>query len=225
MSDGRSVDHELLSVLPSADRVAVLAIAERHRFDAGEILWLEGDRADALHLLLDGWVAVRVSTPSGDVVTLTVLGAGDCFGEVALMGGYHRRTASIVAIQAVETLAIRRADFDVLRVRQPAVERFLVEVLARAVRRLTAQVTEALYVPAEARVLHRLADLAGQYAATEVGGVDGEVVVPLTQTDLASMAGTTRQTCNRVLQRLAGAGCVRLERGRIVVIDRRALIS
>jgi CRP-like cAMP-binding protein len=109
-----------------------------------------------------------------------------------------------------------------VRVRQPAVERFLVEVLARAVRRLTTQVTEALYMPADTRVLHRLADLAAHYATTEV---DGVVVVPLTQTDLASMAGTTRQTCNRVLHGLSDAGCVSLERGRIVVIDRGALTS
>jgi CRP-like cAMP-binding protein len=214
------VDHELLAELPPSDRDAVLAIAVRHRYASGETLFLEGDRADALHLLLDGRVAVRVSTPAGDTVTLTVLGAGDCIGEVALLGGYRRRTASVVALEPVETLAVDRAAFDRLRASQPAVERFLVEVLAREVRRLTAQVTEALYVPAETRVLYRLADLAARYARPDV---NGEVVVPLTQTDLSTMAGTTRQTCNRVLRWLADKGVVRLERGRIVVIDRKAI--
>ncbi len=222
MSDSRSVDHELLVELPTSDRDAILAIATHHLFGAGETLFLEGDRADSLHLLLDGRVAIRVSTWGGDVATLTVLGAGDCIGEVALLGGYRRRTASVIALEPVETVAINRADFDTLRARQPAVERFLVEVLARQVRRLTQQVIEALYVPAETRVLRRLAELAARYSLPDV---DGEVVVPLTQTDLASMAGTTRQTCNRVLRGLADRGLVRLERGRVAVVDRGALIE
>ncbi len=196
------------------------AIASHRRFEPGKMIFLEGDVADALHLLVEGRVAVRVATPAGDVATLTVLGPGDCFGEVALLGGYHRRTASIIALEAVETLVVSRREFDELRLRQPAVERFLVAVLARQVNRLTAHLTEALYIPVETRLARRLCDLAATYSNV---GDSSEVVLPLTQTDLASIVGTSRQTCNRMLREFEASGLLRLERGRTTITDLRRL--
>jgi CRP-like cAMP-binding protein len=79
-------------------------------------------------------------------------------------------------------------------------------------------VLEALYLPVDVRVARRLARLAGLYA-----GDNGSAEIRLTQDDLASMAGTTRATTNRVLQELAAKGVLSLSRGRIVVRDRIAL--
>jgi CRP/FNR family transcriptional regulator, cyclic AMP receptor protein len=209
--------HELLDTLTPVERDAVLTIATLQQYDAGRMIFLEGDTADALYLLIAGRVAVRASTPEGDVVTLTVLGPGDCFGEVALLGGYRRRTASIVALEVVECLVVGRRDFERLRTQQPAVERLLVEVLVRQVARLTAQVTEALFVPVETRLARRLCDLAVLYHDTDRSFTD--TVIPLTQTDLATLAGATRQSCNRILRRLAKEGVLELDRGRTTITD------
>src|SRR5262245_26407054 len=157
----------------------------------GAMITLDGDRADSLHIITSGRVAVRVATPNGDVVTLTVHAPGDTFGEVALLGGYHRRTASIVALEPVETLMIARHDFDGLRERQPAVERFLAVALSKHVARLTAQVTEALYLPVENRLARRVCDLVAIYSEP-ASAPTLPMVLPLTQADLATMAGTSR---------------------------------
>jgi CRP-like cAMP-binding protein len=141
-----------------------------------------------------------------------VLGPGDFFGEQALLGPRHERTASVIALEPVETLSMDGARFDKLRRTNPSVEHLLVEVLAAQVRRLTAHLLEALYLPAEQRTLRRLLELLGRYA----GGTP--IVVPITQEDLATMAGTTRPTVNRVLRRMERAGAVRLSRGRIEVL-------
>jgi CRP-like cAMP-binding protein len=69
---------------------------------------------------------------------------------------------------------------------------------------------EALYLPAETRVLRRLSHLAALYASPSI---------PFTQDDLASLAGTTRQTVNRVLGQAQEDGLVQLSRGRITVTD------
>jgi CRP-like cAMP-binding protein len=76
------------------------------------------------------------------------------------------------------------------------------------------QLLDALCTSADDRVTHRLAELADIYAD---GG--NEAFLTFRQDDLASIAGTTRPTANRVLKQLETAGIVRLSRGQIVVTD------
>ena len=215
---GRAVEFELLQAIPDQERRAVLAATVRRKYRKGEIVFHEGDLGDVTHLLAKGRVAIRVSTPLGEVTTLAVLGPGETFGEQALLGPDSRRTASVVALEVVETLTIHRNDFEDLRDRYPKVERFLVELLARQVRRLSAQLLDALFMPADKRLVRRLNDLVGQYDGNGHGG--DSVTIPLTQEDLASMSGVTRPTVNRALQELVAANVVTLRRGSIEVLDR-----
>lgn len=204
----------VLQGLGEGPKEAILRSATRRRFHRGETLFHEGDPGDTFHLLAKGKVAIRVSTPMGDLATLTVMGVGDSFGEQALLSDGGRRTATVVALEAVETLALHRGEFERMRQDEPQVEHLLVAVLAAQVRRLSAQVLDALYVPAELRVVRRLHDVAQLY---DDGG--RPIVVPLTQEVLATMAGTTRPTANRALQQLEQAGIVTLGRGRVEIHD------
>ncbi|MFY9586921.1 MAG: Crp/Fnr family transcriptional regulator [Actinomycetota bacterium] len=207
----------LLEGVPEEVRRRVLAGARLRRFARGEVVFHEGDPGDTLHLIAKGRVAIRVATALGDTATLAVLGAGDFFGELALLEE-RPRTASVVALEKTETMALHRDDFDEMANEFPSVHAFLVHVLGAQVRRLTGQVMDALYVPAEKRVLRRLGELARVY-----GNGDGEVVIPLTQEDLATMAGTSRATVNRVLGDAEKAGIVAVGRMKISVVDRAAL--
>jgi CRP-like cAMP-binding protein len=208
----------ILQELCEADRAHVLAATVRNTFVRNDVIVHQGEPGGAFHLLAKGRVAVRVSTPGGEVATLSVLGQGDFFGEQALLGPRHQRTASVVALERVETQSMDGARFDQLRRAHPSVEHFLVQVLASQVRRLTAHLVEALYVPADQRALRRLLALLSTYRAT-----DAPLVVPITQDDLASMAGTTRPTVNRVLRAMEEVGALRLSRGRIEVLSVDAL--
>jgi CRP/FNR family cyclic AMP-dependent transcriptional regulator len=208
------MEWRLLATLDADDRRAVLVACTRRKFRKGDTVFHAGDPGDTLHLIVSGHAAVRVSTPLGDVATLTVLGPGESFGELALVGPTPVRSASIVAQDPLETMALHRRDFDELCRSHPSARELLVEVLVEQVRRLSGQVLDALYVPADKRVIRRLRDLAELYR-TEATTVS----VPVTQEDLASMAGTTRPTANRTLQELAAAGTIELGRGRIDVLD------
>jgi CRP/FNR family cyclic AMP-dependent transcriptional regulator len=212
------VSERLLDLLGPDDRRALLAKMARRRYRRGDTLFHEGDPGDTVHVIDTGHVAVRTSTTSGDVATLAVLGRGTMFGELALVDPSARRTASAAALDVVETRTLHQRDFAALRTSHPDVERFVVDVLAAQVRRLTAQLVEALYVPADQRVVRRLVDVARLY---EDG--PGSVEIPLKQEDIASMAGTTRPTANRVLKQLEASGVVELARGRIVVVARDSL--
>ncbi|MDN5918027.1 MAG: Crp/Fnr family transcriptional regulator [Pseudonocardia sp.] len=212
------IEFPALRELDDVDRERLLAAGEPRRFRRREVVFHEGDPGDCLHLILSGRVAVRVTTPLGDTATLSLLAAGDVFGELALLDPDARRTATVVAIEPTRTLALRRPVLFAMRERHPEIERFLSTTLAGYVRRLSAMVLEALYLPVEQRVIHRLADLAGLYA-DQAGGAE----IHLTQDDIASLAGTTRATANRVLRTLEQRGVLVLARGRIIVRDRRRL--
>lgn len=211
------MDWPLLDGIPEEPRRRVLAAGRLRRFARGEVIFHEADPGDSLHLIAKGRVAIRVTTPVGEVATLAVLGPGDFFGELALLGPASR-TATVTALEKSETISIHRDAFETLKSEHPSVETFLTGVLGAQVRRLSGQVLEALYVPADKRVLRRLWELAKLYGE----GADG-TVVPLTQEDLASVAGTSRATVNRVLGQANEAGFVEVSRGKIAVLDAATL--
>ena len=200
----------LLDGLDEAHRRHVIDVCTPRHFRRGEPLFQEGDPGESLHFLTRGFVVVQVTTPSGETATMNVLRAPDSFGELALIDPSGRRSASVIALTTVETLALDRSSFERLRAEQPALEHVLVKILQGEVRRLSARLVEALYVPAETRVLLRLADLVQVFG----DGAPG-TVVPVTQSDLAALAGTTRPTVNRVLQVAQSVGSISIGRGRV----------
>jgi CRP-like cAMP-binding protein len=210
--------NQLFDRLPEGERRALRAAARRRRFAKGDTIFFEGDPGDALHVIDRGHVAIRVTASDGDVVTLELLSPGDAFGDLALTGDESRRSASAVCLDPVETISIRQPEFDELRRRLPAVDRFLVEVLSNQVRRLTSLLLDSLHLDADTRTYRQLHRLATVYAAGSP-----PIVIPLTQSDLASMVGTTRPTINKALQSAAERGLVSLARGRITIIDLKGL--
>lgn len=211
------MQHSPLSTLSEIDRRAVLQTMVRRTYHKGETLFHEGESGNQFYVIERGRVAIRVSTALGDVVTLTVLGPGESFGEQALLDDSATRTASAVAVEPLEVRTLLRQHFDELRRKHAAVDRLLVELLAAQVRRLTAQLLEALYLPVDRRMMRRLADLAALY------GTSGEIDIPLRQDDLASMAGTTRPTANRILRKLQDSGLITLRKGHIQILDVESL--
>ncbi len=207
----------ILEVLPDDEQRELLSLARRRRFARHEVIFHAGDPGDTLHLLAKGHVAIRLTTPLGDVATVRVLKAGDFFGELAVVSP-GPRNATAVAIDAVETLSIHRTEFEALRTRQPSVGSVLIEALVTEVRRLAVQLVDALYVPIDTRVWRRLLELTEVFEEQE-----GVTTIPLTQEELAQVVGTTRPTLNRLLRDCEQAGILRIGRGRLDVIDREAL--
>jgi CRP-like cAMP-binding protein len=188
----------------------------RRKFSRGEVVFHEGDPGDSLHRVTTGRFAARITTPVGDVATFAVHAPGEVFGLLAVVHPDARRTATVVALQASETFAIPKSAFVRLRTTYPgmsvAVEHLLVEMLMVSSSRLV----EALYTPVHLRVRARLRDLARIY-----GGEGAEpVTIPLSQEDLAGLAGTTRETVNRVLHDEQERGALTLARRRITVTPR-----
>jgi CRP/FNR family cyclic AMP-dependent transcriptional regulator len=205
------MEWQLFADVPPEDVRRLLAIARRRTFARGEVVFHRDDPANALHLIVAGRFGVSITTPLAETALLAVRGPGDAFGELALVsGGETLRSATVSALEPGETRSVFRDDFARLRREHPDVDAVLTAILAERVRRLSERLTEAYYLPAEARVLRRLAELADLY-----GGA-----VPLPQEALAELAGTSRATVNRVLREQEKQGRIQLGRARIVVSER-----
>lgn len=204
--------------LPPADVRELLSIARRRTFEKGEVVFHRDDPAESLHLIVRGRFAARVSTQVGDSVLLDVLGPGQAFGELALLLPDERRSATVSALENGETRSVFRDDFTRLQRSHPGVKDVLLRLLAEQVRRTSDRIVEAHHVDADTRVRRRLCELAETYADG-----DGQAVVPLTQEDLAAMAGTSRATVNRVLRDEEKRGTVSLTRGHVKVVDAESI--
>jgi CRP-like cAMP-binding protein len=126
---------------------------------------------------------------------------------------FFAHNATVVALDPVETLVLLGEAFDELRLTRPAVDRMLVHGLVTEVRRLSALLVEAHYVAADKRIYLPLADLSRIFSGA---GDDGPVLIPLTQEELAQLAGIARPTANRVLRAAEEVGALRVARGRMV---------
>lgn len=211
------MEWELLADVPQEEVRELLSIARRRRFDRGVVVFHRGDPGDSLHLVVSGRFGVQTMTPLGETATVRILGAGDAFGELALVGRPAPRSATILALEPAETFSVFADDFHRLRARHPGVNDVLVGLLAREVRSLSDRLVEALYVPAEKRIRRRLVELAQTY------GGGSHVELPLTQAELGEFAGVARATVNRVLREEARLGAVELRRGRTIVVDPAAI--
>jgi CRP/FNR family cyclic AMP-dependent transcriptional regulator len=208
----------LLAGVPEEEMQHVLSVARRRRFSRNEVVFHRDDPGDSLHLIAKGRFAIRIATPRGETVMIGLRGPGDHFGEMALVAEDRPRAATLVALEESETFAVSKTEFDRLRVRHPSLNDALLRLLAAEVRLLDERFLEATYLPAEKRLRRRLCELAEFYPR-----VDGATEVPLTQEQLAELAGTSRATVNRVLREEEGRGTIELRRGKTIVLDVQAL--
>lgn len=202
-----------LERLADADRESVLQIGIRRKYRKGAYVFHAGDTGDRLYVIVTGRVSVQLTNRDGETTILALLGPGDCFGELAVLRG-GVRTASVVALENLEAVTLSRTDLTEFSEDGQVVQGFLIDVLTTQVLRLTRRVIDAEFATAADRVVSRLADVARVYDE----GV-APIVVPMTQSSLAGMAGTTRPTVNKVLARLASEGLIRIGHGGVDVLD------
>jgi CRP-like cAMP-binding protein len=205
-------DWPILSPLSEDEKRQVLLLARRRRFQRGEVVVHRDDPADAMHLIQSGSLAVRVLTPLGDMATLAIVGPGGVVGEMGLIRPAGMRSATIQALAPTETYSLNREAFDRLRREHPAIDALLVRILADRVVEVTERLLDALYTPAPRRVASFIETLADRYRDGS-----GTATIPLTQEDLASLAGTSRLTVSRVLREMRARGQVEVGRGRLTV--------
>jgi CRP/FNR family transcriptional regulator, cyclic AMP receptor protein len=204
----------MLDLLTERERSRVLRTGVRRRFQPHEIVFHEGDPGDSLHIVTDGAFIARGSYTLGELIAVNVLGVGDVFGEMVLLTPGARRSATVISHGRASTLMVGQGDFEALMDEGGNLDRVLLSLLAGRNRVVTAHLVELLFAPVEQRVCMRLLEFSQKVVRTSDQGW-----VNLSQAELATLAGTTRSTVNRVLGRARELGLVEVARGRIRVAD------
>ena len=166
-------------------------------------------------MIESGRVAVLAGGAISEPVTLTILGPGQVFGELALLSLDNRRTATIRTMATTETLALHRDDFEDLRRSHPTVDRFLLDLVASQVARLTDRMIENFELSATARIYRRIADLGTVYGVRGTG----RPISGVSQGQLASMAGVQLRITNDVVARAQRDGVLTWSRQRMSIHD------
>jgi len=207
-----------------SDALERLAAGTRtRRFRRGEVIFHAGDPGDALFIIMTGEVKISVPSESGEEAILTTLHEGDVFGELALLDGAPR-SASASALVPTETVVLPRDRFRELVATEPAIRDALLASIAGELRRLTTHVEELHFLDMTGRLAARLVRLAGESGAPSPDGAI-HLRASLTQAELASMVGCTRQSVNKLLGQFSDAGLVRLDRDGIAVTDLPGLVA
>jgi CRP/FNR family transcriptional regulator, cyclic AMP receptor protein len=197
---------------------SLVRVLRVRRFRRGETIFHQGDPGDALFVVATGSVKVVLPSDEGaEPAIVAILGPGEFFGELAILDGAPH-SATIVAVEATETLVLHRDAFLSLIDTDPALRRALLASLATEIRRLTGHVEDLHFLDLPGRLASRIVRLA---ASSGVAGPDGTITIawPYTQSELAGMIGGSRQSVNRLLADLADQGLVRLDRDQLVVLD------
>lgn len=206
--------------VPDEELEGLVAKLRRRTFKRNEVIMHQGDPAGAIHIIREGQVKVMLDSESGDETVLALLGAGECFGEMAALDG-GPRSASVVTVEPTETLMLQREDLLYEVTHRPDFALAIISTLAARLRRVNEWLEDAYFLDLETRMARRLLEMAEERGVPTKEGI--EVEMPLTQAELAGMLGATRVSVNRMLAMYQDAGLLRLGRKSFTVLKPAAL--
>jgi CRP-like cAMP-binding protein len=209
------LSHEpLIDRLSPAAQRELNSVARRRAFEDGQTIALEGTPESPVCLLLRGTVRVYRTNPEGREQTLILLAAGDAFNMPAAFAQDHAAPASAVAIGPVELLAISQADFRRLVSHIPEIALAVLSDLSNKLYHLTRLSYDLSLRSVRSRLARFLLDQ---------GTAKSPTPAHWTHEQIATQIGTVREVVSRTLRAFVRDGLIRLERQRIVLVDRTAL--
>ncbi len=184
-------------------------------FERGGVIILEGEPCEAIYFVKSGRVKVFKTSPEGKEQILKIMKPGDTFNEVPVFD-CGPNPASVEALDPTSLYLIRGEDMQRLMQEVPAISRNVIRILASRLRHLVELVEDLSFRHVTGRVAKILLQYARESAASDGGS-------RLTQQQMATMAGTAREMVGRALKGLEQAGAIRMDKGRIAILNRDVL--
>jgi CRP/FNR family cyclic AMP-dependent transcriptional regulator len=197
-------------------REAFHASASRRRLSAGQIIYVLGDAGGEMYRIVIGSVRLFATRSDGREVFFLRFQPGDCFGEASLVDN-ETRPQSAQAVTDVELEVIDVAAFTRLRGAYRDFDDALIRLLARQMRFANSLFIDFSLNDLLGRIARRILEAAQAHPASNNDAATPDL--PLSQAEIASMVGASRQTVNRALQQMQSMGVIQTEYNRIVVHD------
>jgi CRP/FNR family transcriptional regulator, cyclic AMP receptor protein len=186
----------LFAGLADEDIRGLMALAKRRTFRSGEVIFHREDPGQVLYVIKEGKVKISLISPDGQEISLVVFGKGECFGEFAILDGLPR-SADAVALEKVECYTLQRSDFHNAIMKNPKIAIQIIEVLTRRLRSTDQMVEDLIFLDVYGRVAKKLLELADTHGTKVDDGT--RIDVRLTQQEIASMVGASRESVNKVM--------------------------
>jgi CRP-like cAMP-binding protein len=212
----------VFETLAPEDLQHVAEVAVPRSFAANQVIFREGDSSDTCYIVRSGHARALREHIDGRSLALAHFGPGDIFGELAMFDD-ERRSATIETLDAVDAIALAGSDMRRLLSRHPDIAVKLVIALGRRLRNANERLTRQSFQTVQSRVAVVLDGLVRQ--AQSEGAGTGNVLVTITQADIAQLAGSSRESASRFLAVLERAGVITQGRGRITVHEPDALAN
>ena len=180
----------------------------------------EGDPATHLYVLVTGWVKILSVTADGQERVLALRGNGDVVGELSGEMTGHR-TATLQAIDPVHALIVGYERFTSFLEANPGAARAYRHVMTQRWGDAAGMLRRHPLTSGAQRLAALLLELAGRHGTATGDTID--VAMPLSQEELASLAGTSRATVARAFKNWRDRGFVRTGQKHIIIIDLGAL--
>jgi CRP/FNR family transcriptional regulator, cyclic AMP receptor protein len=204
----------IFSSLSNSEMRDLVSVARKRRFRAGEVIFHRDDPGQVLYIIKEGKVKICLISPEGQEISLIVFGKGEYFGEFALLDGLPRSTDAI-ALEQVECYTLQRSDFHNVIMKNPKIALQVLEVLVKRLRTTDQQVEDLIFLDVYGRVAKKLLELAEMHGIKVDDGT--RIDVRLTQQELASMVGASRESVNKVMGYFMDKGVISTDKHRITI--------
>lgn len=203
----------LFATLASSDLEAVAGMVRGRRYPKGGFIVSRGEPGRAMYLLVSGRVKLTIASPDGKELVLGYLDAPAHFGETSL-ADHQPHAADVVAITEAEVLALDALDLTNAIKSQPRLAVSIIGALSGRLRETIERLEDLTFYDATRRVQRVLFNVAtARHEATGAPLIRG-----LTHYDIATLAGTSRETASRVISSLGKRGVVSV-RGRSIFVN------
>ncbi len=204
----------LFTGLAEEDMRELMAVARKRTFRSGEVIFHRDDPGQVLYVIKEGKVKISLVSPDGQEIVLTVLGKGECFGEFAILDGLPR-SADAITLEKVECYTLQRSDFHNAIAKNPKIAIQVLEVLTKRLRTNDQMVEDLIFLDVYGRVAKKLLELAETHGEKIENGT--RINVRLTQQELASMVGASRESVNKVMGYFTDKNFISTDKHRITL--------
>jgi CRP/FNR family transcriptional regulator, cyclic AMP receptor protein len=212
----------LFEGLSERDLAELAQVAVPRSWLAGEAVFREGDSGDTCYVIREGAVRVTRRHSDGRQITLAELREGDIFGELAMFGG-ETRSATVEAIESTSGVAVLSGDLRRTLLAHPDIAVAMLEGLADRIRAANERLARQTFQTVEGRVASALLAQVEALAVEADGENPREILIKATQSQIAQLSGSSRESASRFLAKLERAGVITTGRGKILVHEPAAL--
>jgi CRP/FNR family transcriptional regulator, cyclic AMP receptor protein len=206
---------ELFDGASPADFEPLAQSARIKHYNRGDLIWVTGDKADQMFLVLTGEVVASRLGPDGEEYVVDLFAAGDVMGSFHFFEPLPLRFLDARAADVTSCWVIQRQDFMHLLERNPKLMMLMLRAYSRWIVRRDLQDADSSFRNVAAQVATRLLHLADQFGEPSTDGM--LIRLHVTETTLANMIGASRENVSRAIAKLQRAGDVRRERGLFVL--------